>query len=281
VAELDGSNDLVASFAYVHGGHVPFLMRRGGTTYRLVTDPVGSVRLVVDTSDGSIAQRIDYDPFGVPDYSGPEAAGFVPFGFAGGHHDQATGLVRMGARDYDPETGRFTAKDPIGFAGGYASLYAYVGGDPVNRADPSGLGPGSDKPQFTSTIGGGFGLTGFGLSGGISLVLATEDGNWVPQLLLQFSAGRGQGIGGGPSATLGAAKGGIDDQKGFGTQVGGSGGVLGKGGSDISFDTQGRPTGSSVSVGTGGGLETHEQGTFTVGFNEAIAEAIDFWLAPK
>jgi RHS repeat-associated protein len=35
----------------------------------------------------------------------------VPFGFAGGMYDPDTGLVRFGARDYEPETGRSTAKD--------------------------------------------------------------------------------------------------------------------------------------------------------------------------
>ncbi len=47
--------------------------------------------------------------------------------------------MRFGARDYDPETGRWTAKDPIGFGGGDANLYGYVEGDPVNLVDPSGL----------------------------------------------------------------------------------------------------------------------------------------------
>jgi uncharacterized protein RhaS with RHS repeats len=47
--------------------------------------------------------------------------------------------VRFGARDYDPITGRWTAKDPIGFAGGYANLYEYVDDDPINSVDPSGL----------------------------------------------------------------------------------------------------------------------------------------------
>jgi len=146
VAELDGSDNLVSSFAYLPGDHTPFLMRAGGTTYRLVSDQAGSIRLVIDTTTGGVAQRIDYDPFGKPTYSGPQPAGFIPFGFAGGQYDPATGLVRMGARDYDPATGRFTAKDPAGFAGGYASLYAYAGGDPVNGGDPSGQGPGAAPP---------------------------------------------------------------------------------------------------------------------------------------
>ena len=47
--------------------------------------------------------------------------------------------VRFGARDYDAETGRWTARDPILFAGGQSNLYAYVNNDPVNLTDPSGL----------------------------------------------------------------------------------------------------------------------------------------------
>ncbi len=61
-----------------------------------------------------------------------------PFGFAGGIHDPLTGLVRFGARDYDPQTGRWTAKDPERFEDG-SNLFAYVGNDPVNAVDPWGL----------------------------------------------------------------------------------------------------------------------------------------------
>ena len=65
--------------------------------------------------------------------------GFQPFGFAGGVYDRDTKLVRFGARDYDVETGRWTAKDPILFAGGDTNLYGYVLNDPVNFIDPEGL----------------------------------------------------------------------------------------------------------------------------------------------
>ena len=124
--------------------HVPDVMERGGVLYRLVTDHLGSVRYVVDTSTGEIAQALEYDVFGKVESD--SAPGFQPFGYAGGLYDAATGLVRFGARDYDPEVGRWTAKDPIRFAGGDGNLYAYVGGDVVNRVDPSGLAPPHDIP---------------------------------------------------------------------------------------------------------------------------------------
>jgi RHS repeat-associated protein len=108
-----------------------------GTTYRLISDHLGSVRLVVDATTGVVAQRVDYDEFGkVTSDTNP---GFQPFGFAGGLYDADTGLVRFGARDYDPDTGRWAAKDPILFEGGQVNLYVYVGNDPVNWIDPFGL----------------------------------------------------------------------------------------------------------------------------------------------
>jgi RHS repeat-associated protein len=116
---------------------VPEYMVRGADTYRLVTDHLGSVRLVVKVSDGSVAERIDYDEFGV--VTSDTSPGLQPFGFAGGLYDADTRLSRFGARDYDAETGRWTAKDPIGFDGGQTNVYVYVRNDPVNDSDPDGL----------------------------------------------------------------------------------------------------------------------------------------------
>jgi len=53
--------------------------------------------------------------------------------------DSDTKLTRFGYRDYDAYTGKWTAKDPIGFAGGDSNLYGYVLGDPVGLVDPMGL----------------------------------------------------------------------------------------------------------------------------------------------
>jgi RHS repeat-associated protein len=106
-------------------------------TYRLVTDHLGSPRLVINTTTGAVVQRMEYDEFGrVLVDTQP---GFQPFGFAGGLYDRDTGLVRFGARDHDPATGRWTASDPIDFRGGDANLMAYALGDPVNLSDPTGL----------------------------------------------------------------------------------------------------------------------------------------------
>ncbi len=85
-----------------------------------------------------MVKRIDYDSFGnIINDTDPSFD--MPFGFAGGLHDQDTGLVRFGYRDYDPDIGRWTAKDPILFAGGDTDLYGYVLNDPVNWIDPWGL----------------------------------------------------------------------------------------------------------------------------------------------
>ncbi|MBI2568593.1 MAG: DUF4157 domain-containing protein, partial [Candidatus Schekmanbacteria bacterium] len=137
VAELDGSGAVVSVFVYASRAHVPDFMTRGGSTYRLISDHLGSVRLVVDAATGAVAQRIDYDAWGrVLLDTNP---GFQPFGFAGGLYDPDTGLVRFGARDYDAEVGRWTARDPILFQGGQVNLFVYVANDPVNLTDPWGL----------------------------------------------------------------------------------------------------------------------------------------------
>ena len=75
----------MSRFVYGVRGVAPEYMIRGGITYRLVTDHLGSVRFVVDIDSGAIAQQLDYDAWGrVVTDTNP---GFQPFGSAGGIHD--------------------------------------------------------------------------------------------------------------------------------------------------------------------------------------------------
>lgn len=135
IAEVDGNGTVVSRFVYATQMNVPDYMVKAGVTYRLVLDHLGSVRLVVNAQSGEIVQRLDYDAWGV--VTQDTNPGFQPFGFAGGLWDAQTGLLRFGARDYDPAVGRWTTKDPVGLESGN-NLYEYVENDPTNLLDATG-----------------------------------------------------------------------------------------------------------------------------------------------
>ena len=150
MAELDGSGNLTGVFVYGTKPNVPDYVIKWPegtpTIYRIISDHLGSPVLAVNIADSTdIPFGAEYGPFGQRTLrSDPDSADWLPFGFAGGLIDPetidqpGTRLVRFGARDYDPMTGRWTTKDPIRFKGGQANLYVYVGADPVNRIDPAG-----------------------------------------------------------------------------------------------------------------------------------------------
>ncbi len=136
LAVYDGSDNLLMRFEYADA-RMPVAMTAGSVKYYLAYDQAGTLKAVADSS-GNAVKRIEYDTFGnIINDTAPAFA--VPFGFAGGLYDKDTKLVRFGYRDYDPDTGRWTAKDPIGFGGGDTDLYGYAFNDPVNCTDPSGL----------------------------------------------------------------------------------------------------------------------------------------------
>lgn len=154
IAELDGDGKIVSRFIYGTKVNVPEYMEKGGKTYRIITDHLGSPRLVIDiATSGAVAQRLDYDEFGT--MSQDSNPGFQPFGFAGGILDPHTLLTRFGARDYDASSSRWTAKDPLGLAVGM-NVYSYVDSDPVNYFDPTGLQEGAPAAApSTAPEGGG------------------------------------------------------------------------------------------------------------------------------
>jgi len=163
IAELDGGGNIVSRFVYADKATAdgsaleslyanlglartaprleeamapPTYVVEGARTLRILTDHLGSPRLVVDASTGTVVQSVDFDAWGV--VLTAAGADIPTLGFAGGLYDPDTGFVRFGARDYDPQTGRWTSPEPMKTAG-ELNFYEYAGSDPVNGSDADGL----------------------------------------------------------------------------------------------------------------------------------------------
>jgi RHS repeat-associated protein len=96
-------------------------------------DAMGST--VAVTAPGSSGAA---DVYTYSDYGAPGAGTWATYRYAGYRYDNETGLYYVNARYYSPNLGRFLQTDPAGLSGG-TNLYAYVGNDPINLIDPTGL----------------------------------------------------------------------------------------------------------------------------------------------
>jgi RHS repeat-associated protein len=147
VLELDGSGNVLAGYMYMPGIDQPVAMNRGGQRYLYLRDHQGSVMALVDSA-GHIVNRYRYDPWGISESA---VEGVVnPLQYNGRDNDTGTDLYYYRARWYSAGLGRFISEDPVGLEGGINPL-AYVGNDPVNYSDPTGLC--SQRKPFGGKIG--------------------------------------------------------------------------------------------------------------------------------
>jgi len=100
-------------------------------------DHEGTIRDIANNS-GTVVDHRKYDSFGKMTSESAPTTDFI-FGYTGQALDKATGLYDYWHRWYDPAAGRFATEDPSGFAAGDQNLYRYVGNNPLNNTDPSGL----------------------------------------------------------------------------------------------------------------------------------------------
>ncbi len=137
IAEYNASGTLLRRTVPGAAFDLPVVWYEGaGTSDKryLVQDERGSV-IAVDASSG--VSIYSYDEYGAPNtWSGPSTT--PRFRYAGAIMLASAQLYSMRARVYAPSIGRFLQTDPILTEGG-VNLYAYVGNDPVNAADPFGL----------------------------------------------------------------------------------------------------------------------------------------------
>ena len=147
---LTYTNGLLGQVTYQAGGTptdqfirdpqgVLIALHTGGSSYYYTLDNIGSVLQLTDSS-GNQAAKYTYNPYGKTTSSSGSIAAANPYRYASGYTD-TTGLIKFGARYYNPTLGRFTQPDP---SGQETNKYAYTGDNPITNTDPQGL---SDSPS--------------------------------------------------------------------------------------------------------------------------------------
>lgn len=106
-----------------------------GKTYSPIHDPQGNVVALLDSS-GKLVEGYRYSAFGEIQFLS-ESTVDNPWRFSSKRFDAETGFIYFGRRYYDPEIGRWTTPDPVGYADG-PNLYAYVHNHPLAYIDPDG-----------------------------------------------------------------------------------------------------------------------------------------------
>jgi RHS repeat-associated protein len=147
IAEYDGSGNLTDRYIHGPGIDEPLVWQViGWQALYLHADERGSITSISDASGNHMAQRT-YD-----EYGNSSGMGEVRFGYTGQMWIPEAGLWYYKARFYSPTQGRFLSPDPIGYGDG-PNMYAYVGNDPINKTDPTGLCILSDDPDCTEVDG--------------------------------------------------------------------------------------------------------------------------------
>jgi RHS repeat-associated protein len=143
-----GGTTTTTAYYYMDGKRIGLSVN--GTISYLASDGLGTATVTLSSSGSPTAAQL-FAPYGGVRYSSGTMP--TPYGFTGQRSDTASGLDYYGARYYDPLAGQFTSGDTMLPGGGLdllgLSRYAYVGGNPVIRDDPTG--------HFNQIVGSGGG----------------------------------------------------------------------------------------------------------------------------
>ncbi|MCG2826041.1 MAG: hypothetical protein L6265_05560 [Thermoplasmatales archaeon] len=139
--DLDENGNVIAR--YVQNPNMldePISIETAGGKYYYLFDGLGSVTGLTDGS-GNLVSTYKYDAFGniISETGDATLNAINPYRFTSRVYDKESGLYYYRARYYDPNTGRFTQKDPLrSELREGKNLYVYVGNNPVVMVDPTG-----------------------------------------------------------------------------------------------------------------------------------------------
>lgn len=143
IEEQDGTGATLATYVYGIWVDDVLSMDRGGSRYFYHSNALGSVAAITDAA-GMVVERYRYDAYGSPEIMDaafiPLATSSIsnPYLFTGRRWDVETGNYYYRARYYNPVSGRFLQRDPLGYVDGM-NLYEYVKSNPHTKIDPFGL----------------------------------------------------------------------------------------------------------------------------------------------
>ncbi len=133
---LDDNNGTLTKYQNGPGIDNKLKQTTSGTSKYFLQNYLGST-VALTSSSGVVTDTNGYDSFG----NATNSTFPSRYQYTGREYDATTGLQYSRARWYDANIGRFISEDPIGFGGGDVNLYGYVGNNPINSADPTGLIP--------------------------------------------------------------------------------------------------------------------------------------------
>jgi RHS repeat-associated protein len=140
LAEYDANGDLIRRFVPDGTGAMDARLATvtaAGAVYWYHVDHQGTV-IATSDSAGQTVGTASYSPYGEFGAGTSAPPQYSPFGYTGRQYDPETGLYQYLARYYSPRLGQFLSMDPIGTKDD-PNLFLYVGLDPVNATDPTGM----------------------------------------------------------------------------------------------------------------------------------------------